>query len=271
MTSTTPAGPPGSGRPLSPAVYWRRRLFVLGTAVALVLIVVNLVGGGSGSPDPGVTASNVGAAQESAAPPATPPTGPTADSGTKKGKKKQSPTTPEPTVVLPTAPPLAEPEGECADDDIAVTPTVQRAVAGRSALITLKLRTISAEACTWQVSADTLAVRISTGDDEVWASRECPGALTEQSVVVRRAVTAAYDLRWNTRRSDTGCPRLTEFAPAADYRVTAAAYGGEPADLVFDLVVPSEPEPDPGPEAEKLSGKQGKQGKQGKSGSADAG
>lgn len=274
MTSTTGAGRSGTGRPLSPAVYWRRRLFVLGTVVALVLIVVNLVGGGSDSTGPGVTASNVGADQESAAPPAAPTAGPTAGTGKKKGTKERSPTTPEPTVVLPTAPPLAEPEGECVDDDIAVTPTVQRAVAGRSALITLKLRTISAEACTWQVSADTLAVRISTGDDEVWASRECPGALTEQSVVVRRAVTATYDLRWNTRRSDAGCPRLTEFAPAADYRVTAAAYGGEPADLVFDLVAPTAPEPAPAPEAEKLkdtSGKQDKQDKQSNQASGTAG
>lgn len=272
MTSTTPAGRPGTGGPLGPAVYWRRRLFVLGTVVALVLIVVNLLGGGAESTDRGVTASTVGADQESAAPPTTPTTGPTAGTGKKKGKKKQSATTPGPTVVLPTAPPLAEPEGECADDDIAVTPTVQRAVAGRSALITLQLRTINAEACTWQASADTLAVRISTGDDEVWASRECPGALPERAVVVRRAVTATYDLRWNTRRSDTGCPRLTEFAPAADYRVTAAAYGGEPADLVFDLVAPTAPEPEPEPDGERLkdtSGNQSKQGKQDKQSKQD--
>ena len=109
MTSTTGAGRSGTGRPLSPAVYWRRRLFVLGTVVALVLIVVNLVGGGSDSTGPGITASNVGADQESAAPPAAPTAGPTAGTGKKKGTKERSPTTPEPTTPFPTPRPSDAP------------------------------------------------------------------------------------------------------------------------------------------------------------------
>ncbi|CAN5309287.1 hypothetical protein BH09ACT12_BH09ACT12_18670 [soil metagenome] len=258
MTSTTPT----PRRPLPPGVYWRRRLFVVGVLVALFLIVVNAVNGGS---DPGGEVQATTASGEQVDPTQTPSAEPTTepDTGTKGkkghgGKKATTSETPAPTVVLPTAPVLAEPEGECADDDVAVTPTVRNAVAGESATIVLQLRTIEAEACTWQVSADTLAVKISVGDDEVWASRECPGQLPERAVVVRQAVSSTYELRWNTRRSDTGCPGLTDYAAAGDYRVTAASYGGEPADLVFALVSPTAPEPDPEPDAEKLSSKKGK-------------
>lgn len=243
---------PSTGRPLTPAVYWRRRLFVIGVLVALALIVVNVVGG-DGESRAGVRASNVGSdPTASAETPATGPVAGTKKSGKKgKGKKSRRDDS-EPTVTLPAAPVLATPEGACADDDIAATPTVFDAVAGRSATIVVKLRTLTSVACTWQVSAETLAVKISVGDDEVWASRECAGQVPERSVVVRQAVTATYQLRWNTRRSETGCPTTSEYAAPGDYRVTTAAYGGEPADLVFDLAAPTAPEPAPQPDAKKF-------------------
>lgn len=257
MTSMTPS----PGRPLAPAVYWRRRLFVIGLVVALALIVVNGLGGDS-EPRAGVQASTVGS--DLAASADVPTTGPvpgSSSSGKKdKGKKNKKNGADEPATTLPTAPPLAVPDGVCADDDIAATPTVLNAVAGRSATIVINLRTISAAACTWQVSAETLALRISVGDDEVWASRECADQVPARSVVVRQAVTSTYQLTWNTRRSETGCPKNTEYASPGDYRVTAAAYGGEPADLVFDLAAPTAPEPAPEPEkkSEKEPGKKGK-------------
>jgi hypothetical protein len=256
MTSMTPS----PGRPLTPAVYWRRRLFVIGLLVALVLIVVNGLGGDS-EPRAGVQASTVGS--DPAASSDAPTTGPvpgTSNKGKKsKGKKSKKNAANEPTTTLPTAPPLAVPDGMCADDDIAATPTVLNAVAGRSATIVINLRTITTAACTWQVSAETLALRISVGDDEVWASRECADQVPERSVVVRQAVTSTYELRWNTRRSETGCPKNTEYAAAGDYRVTVAAYGAEPADLVFDLAAPTAPEPASEPEKpEKKPGKKGK-------------
>lgn len=256
MTSTTRGAP-------TPALYWRRRLFVLGVVLALVLITVNLVSGPS-DPDPGVRATTTAGDQADPADPEQ-TTGPrlaTEGAQGRRGKKKNKQNFGQatgPTVALPTAPVLAEPEGECAQDDIATIPTVQDAVAGQSATIVLKLRTLTSEACTWQVSAESLAVRISVSDDEVWASRECPAQVPVQSVVVRRAVTSTYELRWNTRRSETECPALTEYAEPGNYRVTAGALGGEPAFLIFDLpaptaVVPS-PEPDPKDKNRKGLGK----------------
>lgn len=261
MTSPTP-----TRSALTPAVYWRRRLFAVGVLLALVLIVVNAVQGGS-TPDAGVKASTAGADQaidatgqsdeDSVTGPTVSTDGATTGKKGKKGKESATPL-PEPSVVLPTAPVLAEPEGECDDADLAVTPTVEDAVAGRSATIVLKLRTVTAEACTWSASTDSLAVRISVGSDEVWASRECPAAVPVRSIVVRKAVTATYRLTWNTRRSDTDCPRLTEYAQPGEYRVTAAALGGEPDFEIFTLAPPPAPEPPAMPDAEKMPTKKGK-------------
>ncbi len=236
---------------LTPAVYWRRRLFVVGVLAALVLIVVNVVTGGS-EPDAGVRATTAGSdrsdTDSSPIPDMIPTTGP------EKGKSGISL---GPTVVLPTAPVLAEPEGECVETDVEVTPTVERAVAGRTAVIVLKLRTLTTPACTWQITPDNLTVRVSVGDDEVWASRECPAALPVLPVVVRSAVSSAYEFRWNTRRSEEDCPGLTEYAPPGEYRVTAAALGGEPEFVIFDLAAPTAPEPEPEPAPEKSTQKKG--------------
>ncbi len=249
----SPSNPrtPSRGPALPPGVYWRRRLFATGVALALVLIVVNALRG----PDPGpaVQARPASAEESDAAVAPVAASGPTTQARVKKhgrkGARSTTETTP-PSVVLPAAPVLLEPEGECAQDDLLVTPTVTDAVAGRSATIVLKLRTLTSPACTWQVSADTLAVRVSVGDDEVWASRECPATLGDRAVVVRQAVASTYELTWNTRRSDELCPGLTEYAQPGDYRVTAAALGGEAADVIFTLPAPQAPAPTPTPKPE---------------------
>src|SRR4029453_18633110 len=109
-------------------------------------------------------------------------------------------------------PVLAAPTGSCADADIAVTPTVPKAVAGRDVLLVLELRTIQAEACTWEVSPETLTLKITSGNDDIWASRQCPRAVPTRSVVVRSAVTTSVGVTWNGRRSDAECSRLTHWA-----------------------------------------------------------
>lgn len=253
MSPTAPTRTPPSA-----AVYWRRRLFTIGLVLALALIGVNLVRGGS-EPVAGVRASTASATSDEADGAAS--VGPSASATTKTGKgkrkrKKAAAAAVQPSVVLPTAPVLVEPDGECADDDVMITPTVQDAVAGRSATIVLKLRTRTAAACTWAVSADTLAVKVSVGTDEVWASRHCPAQVPERTVVVRQAVTSTYEMRWNTRRSDDECPGLTEYAAPGEYRVSAAPLGGDADFVIFELVLPPTPTPAPTPAPEPEKKKQ---------------
>lgn len=217
--------------PLPAKVYWRRRLVLVGGALALVLALGRVLGGGSdgSSEDPG--AAQVAGQPTSSAPSASPST----------KRKKSRPNQP---ISPPSsrAPELAVPDGPCADDDISVTPSVVDAVAGRDVTFQLDLRTIVDEACTWRVSSEHLTVAITSGADDIWSSQQCPAAIPVQDVIVRRAVSASITVVWaDARRSDEECSRLTGWAMPGYYHVAASALGGEPVDVQFELTKP-EPE-----------------------------
>ena len=215
--------------PLPPRVYWRRRILLVGVAVLLVFGLARVLTAGSDAS----SSATESAAQVAAVPRATvtatqtaaPAVGPRAE-GKKKKKKRSQPV-------------LAAPTGPCADEDIAVTPTVANAVAGRDVFLVLELRTIEAEACTWEVSPETLTIRITSGKDDIWASRQCPRAVPTRSVVVRSAAATSVGVTWSGRRSDDECSRLTHWAMPGYYHLAAAALAGEPADVQFELEAPT--------------------------------
>ena len=105
----------------------------------------------------------------------------------------------------------------------------------------LELRTITTPACTWQVSPSTLTMKITSGDDDIWTSQDCPRAIPSEDVVVRNNVGTEVEVTWSGRRSDDDCSRLTEWALPGWYYVDGAALAGEPSDLHFELEAP-EPE-----------------------------
>ena len=217
-TSLQPRGP------LPPRIYWTRRLVLLGIALALVAGFARILGGSSdGSDDGGDQATTAG--MTTSEPENTTPAEPVK----KKRKKKQT----------PTEPPLAEPTGACVSSDIVVTPVITSAQGGFDVPITLNLRTLETPACTWTVSPDTLTVSITSGNDAIWSSRECPASIASQDVVVRQAVDAPIGLVWNARRSDEDCSGLTEWARLGYYHAKAAALGGEPTEVQFELVQPA--------------------------------
>jgi hypothetical protein len=105
----------------------------------------------------------------------------------------------------------------------------------------MQLRTIRSPACTWTVSPKTMTVKITSGDDDIWFSSQCPRAVPSQNVVLRNNVTTEVDVTWSARRSDEGCTRYTDWAMPGWYYVEAAALAGEPSDLHFQL---ERPKPD---------------------------
>ena len=215
--------------PLPARTYWTRRVMVLGTAVLLVFGIARVLGVGSDASSPPQAREQ--ARQVAAAPTTTlaqPESSPTAhESGSRRSEKKNE------------AAPLAEPEGTCEDEDVAVTPTVDHPVAGRDVRIVLELRTIVSEACTWQVSPETLTLKITSGDDEIWTSRHCPHAIPDDEVTLRRDHTTRAEVIWaEAKRSDEECSKLTEWARPGWYHVAAAALAGEPSDLQFELERP---------------------------------
>ena len=225
--------------PLPPRVYWVRRAMILGTALLLVFGIARLLNGGSDASAGEDAATPVAAGttpSTSATDPVTgPATDPTADSKPHAGTgRKHHSKAPDPT------PTLAAPEGECEATDVAVTPKVTNAVAGRDVLVVLQLRTLESEACTWRTGPDELTVNITSGKDAIWSSRQCPGAIPVREVTVRKAVTTNVGVTWHqAKRSGEECTKLTDWAMPGWYHVTASSLGGEPSDLQFELTTPA--------------------------------
>ena len=209
---------------------------MLGIPLILVVVLARVLGGSSDGKDAAAgRATQAGATvQETAQPPTS---GPTAEVATgnkgKKGKKRNRETTPPEPV-------LAEPSGPCVDSDIVATPAITSAAGGADVPITLNLRTVTTEACTWQASPETLTVTITSGSDFIWSTRECPAAIAVQDVVIRQAVDTPVVVTWaDGKRSDETCSGRTAWALPGFYHVEAAALGGDSTDVQFELVAPT--------------------------------
>lgn len=204
---------------------------MLGIPLMLVVVLARVLGGSSDGKAAGERATQAGA---TVMPAPAPTAGPTAETPTgakgRKGRRAEEATPPEPV--------LAEPTGPCAPSDIVATPAITSAAGGSDIPVTINLRTIVTEACTWQASAETMTVTITSGSDHIWSSRECPAAIPPQDVVVRQAVDAPIVVTWSARRSDEGCTTWADWAGLGWYHVQAAALGGEPTDVQFELVAP---------------------------------
>lgn len=232
--------------PLPARVYWTRRLLVLGTVFLLVFGIARVLTAGSDASSDdepqAVQAAATPTGEASDEPSATEPAEPPEPARSRKPKQRKT----------EQAPVLAQPDGPCVDSDVAVSPTVENPVAGRTVFLVLELRTASSPACTWRVSPETLTLKITSGKDEIWTSRQCPRAVPTQDVVVRSAVTTKVGVRWSGRRSDDECSRLTQWALPGWYHVAAAALAGEPSVLHFELQRPTRevitvtPEPEEG-------------------------
>ncbi len=259
MTGTT------RGR-LPAAVYWRRRLVLLAVVLLVVVGAVRLLGGGDDA-SAGAVSPDAGqrlAAQESpaATPDAQETTPPTAEelaaarARAEARAERKAQRRADRQAERAARAPLPEPEGTCADEDVVVAPVVDDAVAGRDVRVVLTLRTLAATACTWQMSPAHVTVKVTSGEDDIWSSRECPRQLERQEVVVRRDTTTSTSMTWNARRSQQGCPGNTLWAEPGYYHVDAASLGGEPHDVQFQLLDPAviaaeeaaaAPEPEPAP------------------------
>lgn len=225
--------------PLPPGVYWRRRAVVFGAALVLVFAFARILGGGSDAKsDSDGTAEQ--AAGSTSSDSSTTSTGAPSKKPTKKGPKPKPKNT-------PTKPALAEPDGPCDDDEIEVSPLIKKPIAGGPIRISLELRTQQSEACTWKASKDSLVVKITSGDDDIWSTQDCRNAIMTKNVVVRRAVATTVYAFWSSRRSDDECGKRTDWADLGWYHVTAAALGGEPSDVQFELRAPQPPTITPSP------------------------
>jgi hypothetical protein len=169
--------------PHSPAVYWRRRLVVLGAVLLVVLIWAFSCSGGddpskpSGTgatgtvPTPGVQGS--GAAAE--------------PSFAESGPVRQPPVVaPTPTdVPVGAGPSVAAPpaDGSCAVAEMVFVPVPSKtsAKSGDPIDLRLKIKNVSTRTCSRDVGADVQEIYVKQGAKKIWSSDVC--AATKGSAV----------------------------------------------------------------------------------------
>jgi hypothetical protein len=229
---------------MSPGVYWRRRLAVISIALVVFIGVGKVLDRGSDASSDG-RAEQAGASTLTSPTATVPASGPTKKGGKGKGKGGKghgggkSISTPTPTPTTTPTPVLPDPSGPCADDDVYITPSLATPIGGSDITIMLNLQTHTAEACTWQVSPDTVTMNIVSGRDRIWRSKQCPDAIPVQDVVVRLTSVTQVPVVWSSRRSDEECSDRTAWALPGYYHALAAALGGEKTDVQFELLAPA--------------------------------
>ena len=240
LTSVTDMTGLTRGR-LPARVYWVRRLVVLGIALLLTVGIARLLGGssdGSSGPDRATTVADTGSPVKGSS--ATDPTSPdtTGDGCPTKNAAKNASKKHATEEVSP----VAMPSGPCAPDDIAITPSVPHPTAGSDIALVLDVSTVTSPACYWKLSGRTLALKITSGADLIWTTVQCARTIPTQDLVLRSSEPTRVRLTWSARRSEPGCPKLTEWALPGTYHLHVAALAGRPQDVTFALVAPPAPQ-----------------------------
>jgi hypothetical protein len=217
--------------PLPPRVYWVRRGFVLLVVLVLLAIVwglARLLGGGSdGGGGGGRSASPVVAEREpTSSPSATQEARSDLEARRERRKARQEAKEEE-------AP--AKPSGPCLDSDVVVTPEVVEPYVGRPEVV-LRLTSVESEACTWDVTSDSVFLVISDDKGPLWSSQDCPAAIPSEEVVVRQELAAEVEVAWNGKQSDRDCSEATDWVWPGEYVATAVARGAvTPVEVEFEM------------------------------------
>lgn len=206
------------GRNAATDAYWRRRVYVLGGALAAVGVFAWACSG----PDHKKSTAQVrnAAASLSASPapsaPAQPGAIPTATVTI----------TASPTV---TPPPPKQSGDACDKGDVVVgmTPTKTTYKGKEYAQFRLSVVNAGTRPCTFDVGGRSLQIRIASGSDRVWSSAECGTPSNIQ--LLRRGVPYLSTLDWNRHR----CTGPT--AQPGTYVVTAKGPGVKAPKQVFRL------------------------------------
>lgn len=144
--------------------------------------------------------------------------------------------TPSPSQTEPTE--LPEPTGDCRPADVGMEIDVSDSVAGRSNVATFILTSRTVPACILAITPDALVIQVTSGDDVIWSSSDCPDAVAAKQVVVRTDPATVYDFDWNGKRSTEDCDSPGDTPEPGGYWVEAALVGGEPHKAFFDIGEP---------------------------------
>jgi hypothetical protein len=221
--------------PLPPAVYWRRRVVVLGAGLLfLVVLLYSCTGSGrsGGRPQAGSTSS---AAPTSGASPGptgsvlTPQTGgqasPPSGAGATDPSAGASPETTS-NVVPPAAAGGTVDDGTCTDAEISVTSVATPTSVPRGGVVDLelKIKNTSTRTCSRNVGADLQELFVKAGAEKIWSSDTCGKVKGSDVQSFTPGFERSYEIAWNgrdTSRCDKSGLAAGPFPSAGTYQVFA--------------------------------------------------
>lgn len=194
--------------PLSPGVYWFRRLLVMLVVLVVVWAGYRWLGpGGDGSEaaGPGVAATGT-PTPTLATPSVTPTVTPTTTKPTKKPSKSATPDLPD-----------------CADKDISlsVATDAESYPAGVQPQLTLTVRNDSDAACLRDLGPAALELRVSSGGARIWSSDDCNPGGGSDPTPLEPGTPFSQSVTWARVASQPGCPSGEPSADPGQYQVVA--------------------------------------------------
>jgi hypothetical protein len=239
-------------RPVGPEpvqTYWVRRLAVIAVVVAMLAVIVALIANGTSSgsavqalpPAPSQVAPETTSASPTPSPSPTTsvtPSGsasPTAARATAAASTSVESTAASPSVAPTKASPPAL--AVCAPRGLRPTLTGKQRLSQKEASrFRLSLINGTGQACVAQVTRENFELKIYSGSDRIWSTRDCTTAIKPITRKLGPEQAVEWSLRWNGRRSRMGCRSQSHIPRPGTYWATAQLAGAEPVQLRMLLV-----------------------------------
>ena len=191
--------------PLPPAVYWRRRVLVLGAVLALVLLLVAMCGG-SGHSNP--AAVNPAATTTSTRPSPTPTTSVQPPIVGEPGGASSSASPPAAAPSSATASPTARSD-ICSDAEIQLTPSIQKITGGTYPYqLQLDIKNISNRTCKRDDGANPQEMHIvNSAGQTVWSSDYCQSNPGSNVATFDPNIVASFKLPWDGYAYGPNCAK----------------------------------------------------------------
>ena len=204
--------------PLPPAVYWRRRVLVLGAVLALVLLLVAMCGG-SGHSNP--AAVNPAATTTSTRPSPTPTTSVQPPIVGEPGGAGSSASPPAAAPSSATASPTARSD-ICSDAEIQLTPSIQKITGGTYPYqLQLDIKNISNRTCKRDDGANPQEMHIvNAAGQTVWSSDYCQSNPGSNMASFDPNIVASFKLPWDGYAYGPNCAKGAKLGDGA-YQLVA--------------------------------------------------
>jgi len=229
--------------PEPPQTYWVRRAVVIGAAILAVIIVVAVVvSQSSGSvvaqptPTP-TTAGTFGPPSYVSTPAASPTASPTPSRSSSASRSTASaqPGTSATSATSDLSPKASGPLS-CPANQLRATITGdQDLVPGQPTTVSISLINGSRATCTVKVGEDNFELRVYSGVDRIWSSKDCSTAVKAIAKTLAKDQAVGWKMTWDGRRSKNDCKQRPEIPNPGTYFATAQYAGAEPIQLRMTL------------------------------------